>query len=65
VIKNLTVLDISPFDKITTSPVHILAALRKSELKIRRRAARDIDSEPWFSSIVNVFDCKVAIYSKL
>ena len=60
-IKNLTV-DISPFDNITISPVHTLAALRKSLLKISRRAARDIFSEPSFSSAVNVIDCRDAIY---
>ena len=54
-------LGISPFDNITISPVHILAALRKSLLKIRRRAVRDIFSEPSFSSTVNVVDCRVAI----
>lgn len=60
--KNLTVpLDISPFDKITISPVYNLAALRSSALKIRRRAARGILSESLFSSTVNVLDCRVAI----
>ena len=59
--KNLTVLDISSLDSITISPVHILAALRKSLLKIMRRAARDIFSEPSFTSTVNVVDCRVAI----
>ena len=52
-------LDTSPFDNITKSPVHILAALRKSLLKIRHRAARDIFSGPLFSSTVNVLDCRV------
>ena len=60
-IKDLTI-DISPFDNITISPVHTLAALRKSLLKISRRAARDIFSEPSFSSAVNVLDCNEAIY---
>jgi hypothetical protein len=62
--KNPTVLDISPFDSITISPVHTLAALRKSLFKISRRAVRDVFSEPSFSSIVNVLDSRLAIYPR-